>query len=163
MAAGFAFKWSEFPDTKLPPEFSDLLLIGKKNGIVELYNRKWEIATLETWENREIARKLNNTDLLTRSQLQPVEVLTCAIQSLEDLKTHQKYDFSMDENKPTLRSLLLLFDPKVVLEFYSAYQILEEAAKREYREKYGDAVDRIRSDFFGLSGKSSTDLDSKIP
>lgn len=152
----FEFKYSEFPETScLPKGFEDLLTIGKKEAKIELFDRQWEFATLEEWEYRAINRRLANLDIVTRSYLLRLDVLTNAIISCTDLRTSVVTEFKTPEQKPVLRSLLLLLDPKVVQELYTAYQILEESANRSFQEVYGKAIERIRADFFGLSGGSS--------
>jgi hypothetical protein len=159
----FAFKYSNFPETKVPDSFNDLLAIGRKQADVEIFDRKWAIATLDQWELDEVNRKMVNIDVLTRSQLIKIEVLTCAIVKCTELKTSTEHSFAHDDEKPILRSLLLLLDPKIVNELYAAYQILEESARREFRDKYSEAIEKIRKDFFVLPGTSSKPSISKTP
>lgn len=152
----FEFNYSDFPETdKIPKGFEDLLRVGKREAKVELFGRVWELATLEEWEYRIIYRKYANMDLLTRSYLIKLDILTNAIISCYDLKTNIVYEFKDPSQKVILRHMLLVLDPKIVNELYTAYQVLEESAKKEYEETFKDILEKVRSGFFVLSGKSS--------
>jgi len=158
----FSYKYSDTPDPEgYPKDFNDLLSIGKKNAEIEIFDRKWSIYTIEEWEEREIVKKLINLDLISRSSLRRIEVLTCAIMDCTDLNTGKQFTFKSASEKPTLRNILLLMDPKVIDEMYGAYRVLEESARREFREKYGSALEKIRNDFFGHGGGQCGHSDSK--
>lgn len=144
------FPRSDYPDI-IPGDFKQLTRIGKKEVSVELLGIRWQIATLEEWEEREIEKRLSTYDLYTREKLRPVEVLTNAIVRCVVTKRNKQevWDFSYEDKKGIIRSVLLILDPKVVKQLYTAYRILFDLAKKEFDEAYPDVEKEITKEIIG--------------
>ncbi len=140
---------SDYPESKIPPEFDSLLNIGKKSVEVQIFGFIWIIATIEEWERRVIAKALSNLDNLAKTQLQRVEILTQAIVGVKDPLTTQEWRFYEPSEKIVLRSLLLTLDSKVIDSLFYAYTLLEAQAQKEFDEKYPNILKEIKEQILG--------------
>jgi hypothetical protein len=151
----------EIPQEKIPDDFQEILSIGKKNADVDLFGCVWTIATIEEWERRELTRRTANLDIISRTELSKVDLLTQSIVRVQVRTTGADYDFQPSENKPLLRTILLSLDSKIIGELYAAYNILEESAMNSFQTDYPNLREKIKSDFFGSSGRSLEHSDSE--
>lgn len=142
---------------ELPPEYNvaellELLNLGKKEWVVQLYNYEFKMGSLWEWEWREIYRKLSGLDLIAKERLIKVEVLNKAIIQIRNNSTNKIWEFIKEDQKVVLRHLLLSMDKKVIDELYEGFMYGEEIALKQFKSKLNEISRRVSDDFFGQSG-----------
>lgn len=147
--ANIQFPYSEYPDV-IPGDFQKFISLGKKSVTVELFGIAWSMTTLEEWEERLVEKKLDGLDVGTKNKLRPIEILTHAINSCAVLDTTKTWDFSTEDKKQILRSVLLIESPITRHYLFRAYQVLVDVTIEEFAKKYPDLEKQLMNDIRGI-------------
>lgn len=145
--ANLKFPDSDYPEGIIPPDFQQLITLGKKSVTVEVFGVLWELNTLEEWEERLVEKRLNGLDDYTKRKIRPVEILTHSIQSCTI--GQQPWDFSTEDKKQILRSILLIDSPLIVYYLFRAYQILVDVTVEEFNKTYPKIDEELRTAIMG--------------
>jgi len=138
----FRHLYSDMPDEKgIPNEFYSLLVEGKKAVVVEILDYKFEIATLEEWEEREIRKQYSNVNIESYSRLYKVDTLTHCIMKIE--RGSVEMAFTKEDQIPILRNMLLYMSPIVLDSLFFAYLTLLQKVEEEFNAKHGELDQRI--------------------
>ena len=154
----------EYPTKELiPQDFMSLTEIAKQEWEVEMFGFKWFMVRLDEYENRILTRRTANYDLMTKGYLERVDILNRAIVRTIRITDNKIFDFYSEDEKISLRHLLLSIDPLLITELYEAYTAGSMQIEEQFRKQFPNIRDQFKKGFFVSPSGSSKPSDSKTP
>jgi hypothetical protein len=151
------------PDiSTIPNELVDLLTLLDDKWSCEMYGKKWTFQRISEFEQRDVQKRTNNMDMITKNYIQRVEILVRTIVEIVDNKTQVVISQKDWSDAPLLGSLLLGLDPLIISDLYEAYRIGSEQLQERFRKQHPEISDVLKQSFFDWQPESSESSDSKI-